>query len=316
MVRKIYFRNKRYYNKTNIIQKCYIFSIVLVFCLFSFLNPLTGQVENWTHFRGSKLNGIANTELVPVIFNDTLNVKWKTDIFGRGWSSPVIFGDQVWVTTATEDGKELFAVNLDFESGNIGRKISLFKPDSVMQKHSLNSYATPTPCIEKVFVYAHFGSLGTACINTFSGSAICSAYDSQTCEEKWRGIRGTGGTISMPFYENGIIYYYTGMLTKESGKKFSEILAVNPDGKGNITNSHILWKKEVEPLQILTPLIKDGLIYTVDTRNVLNCIDSKTSEMIWSVKLTDKYNSSPVYASGNIYIGSVGGEVLVLREGT
>jgi outer membrane protein assembly factor BamB len=386
-------------------MKYYIAHISLIFCLSFILKPAMSQKENWTHFRGSNLNGIANTEMVPVFFNDTLNVKWKTEISGKGLSSPVIHGDQVWITTASEDGKELFAVCLDFESGSIRNKIRVFAPDSVMQKNSLNSYATPTPCIEKGFVYVHFGSLGTACINTFNGevvwkrtdlkcdhmqgpgssvvlykdllilhfdgndirfivalnksngdvvwrkerpveiydqineasrkayitpiiidvngkdmlisngSGICSAYNPQTGEEIWRVIRGSGGTISMPFYENGIVYYYTGLLTNESGKKFSEILAINPDGKGDITNSGILWRKEVETLQLLTPVIKNGLIYTVDTRNVLTCIDAKTSETIWTVKLKDKYNSSPIYTSGNIYFGSVRGEVLVIREG-
>lgn len=386
-------------------MKNYTIALTLVFCLLLIMNPVLGQVEKWTHFRGSSLNGIANTVEAPIIFNDTFNVKWKTEIPGKGLSSPVIYEDQVWITTSSEDGKELFAICLDFESGDIRYNIRLFTPDSVMPKNPLNSYAIPTPCIEKGFVYAHFGSLGTACINTFNGevvwkrsdfkcdhmqgpgsspvlykdlvimhfdgndvrfivalnksngelvwlkerplgiyehineasrkayitpiiinvngkdmlisngSAICSAYEPQTGEEIWRVIRGTGGTISMPFYENGIVYYYTGLLTKESGTKFSEILAINPDGTGDITNSGILWKKEVETLQLLTPVIKNGLIYTVDTRNVLTCIDAKSSETIWSVKLKDKYNSSPVYASGNIYFSSVGGEVLVVREG-
>jgi len=119
----------------------------------------------------------------------------------------------------------------------------------------------------------------------------------------------------MPFHENGIVYFYTGLLN-ESGKKFSEILAINADGKGDITNSGIIWRKEAETLQLLTPVIINGLIYTVDTRNILTCINAKTSETIWSMKLKDKYNSSPIYASGNIYFSSIKGEVLVIREGS
>ncbi len=386
-------------------MKYYIIHIALIFCLLVILKPAMSQMGNWTHFRGSNLNGIADTSEVPVFFNDTVNVKWKSEIRGKGLSSPVIYEDQVWLTTASEDGKDLFAVCLDFESGDIRYNISLFTPDSVMRKHDFNSYATPTPCIENGFVHANFGSLGTACINTIdgsivwkridfkcdhmqgpgsspilykellilhfdgndirfivalnkstgdvvwleerpmeiyeqineasrkayitpiiiningkdlmisNGSGICSAYEPQTGKEMWRVIRGIGGTISMPFYENGIVYYYTGLLPNESGKKNSEILAINPDGKGDITNSGILWRKEVETLQLLTPVIKNGLIYTVDTRNVLTCIDGETSETIWSFKLKDKYNSSPVYASGNIYFSSIGGEVLVIKEG-
>jgi len=363
------------------------------------------QVENWTHFRGSSLDGISETDNVPVFFNDSLNVKWKTEISGKGHSSPVIYGDQVWITTASDDGKELLAVCLNFDTGKIIHRISLFTPDTIMRINALNSYATHTPCIEEDFVYSHFGSLGTACINTLNGevvwrrtdlkcdhmqgpgsspilyknllilhydgndvrfivalnksngdivwekerpidiyaqinessrkayitpiiiningkdmmisngSGICSAYEPLTGEEIWREVRGKGGTISMPFQENGIVYFYTGLLN-ESGKKFSEILAINADGKGDITNSGIIWRKEAETLQLLTPVIINGLIYTVDTRNILTCINAKTSETIWSMKLKDKYNSSPIYASGNIYFSSIKGEVLVIREGS
>ena len=387
------------------IIKYNIINIAFIFCSLFASKPATSQTESWTHFRGSSMNGIANTEKVPVFFKDSLNIKWKTEITGKGLSSPVIYGDQIWITTASEDGTELFAVCLDFKTGKILHSIGLFAPDSLIQINALNSYATPTPCIEEGFVYTHFGSLGTACINTVNGevvwkrtdlkcdhmqgpgsspvlykdllilhfdgndirfivalnkstgdivwlkerpieiyaqidelsrkayitpiiinvngkdmmisngAGICSAYEPQTGEEIWRVVRGTGGTISMPFYEDEIVYFYTGTLADESGKKISEILAVNPDGKGDITNSGILWRKEAEPLQLLTPVIKNGLIYTVDARNILTCFDAKTSETIWTEKLNNKYNSSPVYASGNIFFGSIRGEVLVIKEG-
>jgi outer membrane protein assembly factor BamB len=68
-------------------------------------------------------------------------------------------------------------------------------------------------------------------------------------------------------------------------------------------------------LQLLSPLVKDGLIYTVDTRNNLYCLDAKTGRVVYSRKLKQKYNSSPVYANGNIYFTSVRGETLVLKSG-
>ncbi|HOF21106.1 MAG TPA: hypothetical protein PLO24_07620, partial [Bacteroidales bacterium] len=54
------------------------------------------QDNNWTHFRGSGLNGIASVETVPLNWNDDSGFRWKTDIHGRGWSSPVVYGDQIW----------------------------------------------------------------------------------------------------------------------------------------------------------------------------------------------------------------------------
>ena len=74
-----------------------------------------------------------------------------------GYSSPVVYNNQIWVTTARSDGKELYAVCTDFQTGKIIYDIKVFTPDEVERKHSLNTYATPTPCIEKGFVYVHYG---------------------------------------------------------------------------------------------------------------------------------------------------------------
>jgi outer membrane protein assembly factor BamB len=66
---------------------------------------------------------------------------------------------------------------------------------------------------------------------------------------------------------------------------------------------------------LLTPLVKDGLIYTVDSQGTLLCLDAKTGETVWSEKLRVKYNSSPVWVAGHIYFNSIHGETLVIREG-
>ena len=84
------------------------------------------QEDNWTHFRGTNLNGISKDCLVPVSWNDTTNVIWKTNIRGRGWSSPVVEGNQVWLTTATTDGKEMSAICVDFSTGELLFDILLF----------------------------------------------------------------------------------------------------------------------------------------------------------------------------------------------
>ncbi len=363
------------------------------------------QDNNWTHFRGSGLNGIASVETVPLNWNDDSGFRWKTDIHGRGWSSPVVYGDQIWITTATDDGRELFAVCADFRNGKIIHDIKVFSVSDVEGKHSLNSYATPTPCIEKGFVYVHFGSNGTACINTSNGnivwtrtdlkckhvqgpasspvlyknllilhyegtdvrfitalnkstgqtvwktdrpqkpyepltvigrkayvtplilnvkgkdllitngSAVCNAYNPDTGEEVWSLIGGAESTIAMPFSENGVLYYYTGFMRDPSGTEYSELMAVNPDGKGDITASNIIWKKRSGRLQLLTPVIKDGLIYTVDSNNNLMCIEAETGKEVWTTRVRANFNASPVLAAGRIYFFSVRGDVLVIRPG-
>lgn len=92
-------------------------------------------------------------------------------------------------------------------------------------------------------------------------------------------------------------------------------MAVDPNGLGDITKSNILWRFKSPILQLLTPLIKDGIIYTIDTRNNLFALDAKTGTLVYTKKLKDKYNTSPVYAEGKIYFISVKGETLVLNAG-
>ena len=84
--------------------------------LFGALAQLSSQNNNWTHFRGSSLNAIAEANDIPLTWNDSL-IKWKTKIHDKGYSSPVVYDNQVWVTTAKPDGKELYAVCTDFQTG-------------------------------------------------------------------------------------------------------------------------------------------------------------------------------------------------------
>lgn len=367
---------------------------------------LQAQQNNWTHFRGSNLNGISSDTQLPLHWNDSTNVAWKVDIAKKGWSSPIVYGDQIWLTTATEDGRQLGALCLDFNTGNKLFDLNIFQPDSVYPKHSINSYATPTPCIEEGFVYLDYGSYGTACLKTSdasilwkrndlkcehvqgpasspiiykdllilhyegtdvqylvalnkhtgetiwkterpaavyepllpigkkayitplivtvngkdllisNGSAACIAYDPETGKEVWRVVQGEDSTIAMPIAENGTVYFYTGFVTPKEGEKYTELLAVNPDGKGDITTTNVLWRFKSPILQLSTPIITDGLIYTIDTHNTLYCLDAKTGKEMYSKKLKSKYNASPVADASNIYFTSVKGETLVLKKGS
>jgi len=120
----------------------------------------------------------------------------------------------------------------------------------------------------------------------------------------------------MPFTENGILYWYTGYKIID-GKKITDLLAVNPDGKGDITATNVIWTKKDESLsnQMLTPVIKDGLIYTVTTLNNMMTIDAATGKELWNKKVTAAYNASPLYIDGNIWFFSIKGDILVLKAG-
>lgn len=148
-----------------------------------------------------------------------------------------------------------------------------------------------------------------------NGSAVCIAYNPDTGEEIWRIVEGENTTIAMPIFENDNLFFYTSIVTPAKGASYSELLAVNPNGSGDIAASNVLWRFKSPILQLLTPLIKDGLIYTIDTQNNLFCLDARTGKTIYTKRMTDKYNASPLYAGGNIYFISTNGETLVMKEG-
>ena len=75
--------------------------------------------ENWPQFLGSVGDGTTDDADIPTTWSEDKNVAWKTAIHGRGWSSPVIYGNQVWLTTATPDGKELSVLCLDKQTGKM-----------------------------------------------------------------------------------------------------------------------------------------------------------------------------------------------------
>ncbi len=384
-----------------------IFLTGAIFIILLFISDRTnGQEKNWTHFRGTNLNGKAENENIPLKWDDSA-VKWKVEIHDKGYSSPVVYNDQIWVTTAKADGKDLYAMCIDFKTGKILFDIKTFSPGEAGGKHSVNTYATPTPCIEKGFVYVHYGNMGTACINTSSGSivwkrddlqcknihgpgsspviyknliilhydgsdvryivaldktngkevwrterpaepyepltavgklayitpfiinvkgkdmlisngsAICQALDPVTGKEIWNLVDGAETTIAMPFTENGVLFWYSGFMVAADGSTFSDLLAVRPDGNGDIRGTNIIWKKQDDQSdnQMLSPVIKDGLIYTVTTRNNMMCIDAETGKELWSKHVNSNFNASPLYIDGNVWFFSIKGELLVLKAG-
>jgi outer membrane protein assembly factor BamB len=148
-----------------------------------------------------------------------------------------------------------------------------------------------------------------------NGSAICQALDPNTGREIWRLVDGAETTVAMPFTEKGILYWYTGFNKNSEGKQITDLLAVNPDGKGDIAATNIIWCKKDESLsnQMLTPVIKNGLIWTATTMNNMMCIDASNGKELWNKHMTSAWNASPLYVDGNVWFFSIKGEVLVLK---
>ncbi len=141
------------------------------------VSGLTRAAENWPQFRGPDGDGLSQETGLPVTWSESEHVAWKTAIHGRGWSSPVIWDDQIWMTTAPEDGKQLYAVCVDRATGRIVHDVLVFEIAEPQFCYPLNSYASPTPFIEAGRVWVHFGVHGTACLDTDFGKVLWTRQD-------------------------------------------------------------------------------------------------------------------------------------------
>jgi len=353
--------------------------------------------DNWAEFRGPDGQGHAEASNLPREWSESQNVVWKTAIHGRGWSSPVIWGKQIWMTTGTPDGKELSVICVDRESGKILLDHKLFevaKPDELWRK--FNSYASPTPVLEEGRVYVHFGTYGTACLDSKAGRVLwarndmpcnhwrgagsspilwknlliltfdgydfqyLTALDKKTGKTVWRADRKhdfgttdgdakkgfstpivievggrpelissasaatsaldpmTGKVIwtvtykghspaSRILYGNGLLYFTTG-----AG---GEVLAVKPDGQGDVTSTHIAWRAKVGAHKP-SPLLVDDLLYVVNDGGVASCLDAKTGAQAWKQRLGGSgYSASPLFADGAIYFFAEDGSAVALQPG-
>ena len=126
---------------------------------------------DWPQFRGPDGQGHSDAEGIPLHWSETQNVSWKTALPGKGWSSPVISRNQIWMTTATAEGKSLRAVCVDRKSGRILHDVEALRVDIAGSKHVQNGFASPTPVLDGTHVFVHYGPRGTVCLNT-DGSTV------------------------------------------------------------------------------------------------------------------------------------------------
>jgi outer membrane protein assembly factor BamB len=129
-----------------------------------------GSAENWPRFRGPTGQGLSSEKGLPLHWTSSSNVAWKTAIPGDGWSSPIVWDERVFVTTATENGTKCHVLALDARTGQVLWDKRVFE-QVPRRKENKNSYATPTPCADGQRVYAVFGD-GSIAALTFDGSLV------------------------------------------------------------------------------------------------------------------------------------------------
>ena len=270
--------------------------LLALFCLAHITLLSQTTRSDWTHFRGSKLNGVSLERGFPLSWNDSTNISWKFPDPGKGWSSPLVYGEQVWITTASRESQEMRAICLDLQSGEELHNLLIFRPESLHRIHAVNSYATPTGAIEAGFIYLHVGRYGTACLNTSTGERIWERTDIQ-CEH----IQGPGSSLML--YKDKLIVHM-------EGTDLQQILALDK------RSGKTIWRTE-RPADLYEDMADIGkkafitpIVVNVKGRDLLIsngssvCIayDAETGKEVWRVvQGEDSTISMPVEGDGLVY---------------
>ena len=188
-------------------------------------SSLANSADSWPEFRGPTGDGHASAHShLPKHWSEDHNVTWKLALPGRGWSTPVVVEKQLWMTSASEEGHELFALVVDQQDGKLINRIPLFTIDSPAPRNPLNSYASPSPVTDGKRVYVHFGTYGIAAIDATSKKVIWSRNDVPLDHQE-----GPGSSLIL--FQNRLIVHY-------DGRDQQFIISLNCD------TGQTLWRSE------------------------------------------------------------------------
>ena len=129
------------------------------------LSGASALADDWPAFRGPTGQGHSAEADLPLEWDESHNIAWKTPVPGLGWSSPVVADGRVWLTTALDDdGGSLRVLAFDVDTGREVVNAEVFRVTDSRAPNPKNSLASPTPVVDGNRVYVHFGAYGTAAL--------------------------------------------------------------------------------------------------------------------------------------------------------
>ncbi len=266
--------------------------------------------DSWTQFRGPNGSGLSRSTGLPTTWDEKTNVVWKMAIPGKGWSSPVVLGKQVWLTTAPADGTTRHALCIDRDTGAVVKDIKVFDtPKPLYTMIAFNSHASPSPVIEEGRVYVHFGCAGTACIDTKTFKVLWTRTDLK-CNH-WRGPGSSpvlhGELLFLTF--DGYDRQYVAALNKSDGKtvwlkdRSIDYQTDNGDLKKAYSTPAIVTVDGKE--QLVSPAAGGTEAY-----------EPKTGKLLWTVHHRGSMNAAapPLVGLGRVYVDiAYGSKLLAIR---
>jgi outer membrane protein assembly factor BamB len=224
------------------------------------------------------------------------NIQWTNSdlkyppVHGNG-GSPIIAGDHLIFTC--DGGSDPFVVALDVASGR--EKWRFRRPFDPAKKFA---FSTPTLITDKR------GRSQVIC----PGAGSTSALDPETGREIWRCQHGGYSVIPKPLYSHGLVIFSTSYDSPE-------VIAVRPEGDGDITETHVEWSLKKGAPHTPSLVVVGNELYMVADKGVATCVDAATGKQHWQERLGGNFSSSLVYADGKLYVQSEEGPTTVIRPG-
>ena len=260
---------------------------------------------DWPEFRGPGRQGHSEVAELPVEWSPAVRrgIRWQVPVAGIGWSSPVVAGGRIYLTTAVPEGgaekpgvaRSLRALCLEATDGRLVWQREVFvQTADAPAVHKKNSHASPTPVFEAGRLYVHFGHQGSACLEAADGAIVWS-----TREFAYAPVHGNGGS---PVLEGGLFIFNADAAEKPA------VIALDQ------ATGQLRWRFErvseaKNKFSFSTPLVIEvnGARQLITAGSgVVNALDPVTGRELWKVRYGDGYSvvPRPVFAHGMIYVGT------------
>jgi outer membrane protein assembly factor BamB len=211
-------------------------------------------------------------------------------VHGSG-GSPVLVDDALVFSCDGSDKQ--FVVALDCQSGKL-----LWQTDRKCTYYKKFSFSTPLVIEVK----------GRKQVVSAGSGAVC-AYDPATGREIWR-VRYDGySVVPRPVFGHGLVYV-------SSAFERATLLAIRPDGQGDVTETHVAWTIGKGAPHNPSPLLVGDELYLVSDQGLASCLDAVTGKVHWQERLGGTYSASPLYAGGKVYFQDEAGTGVVVKAGT
>ena len=366
--------------------------VAVALALIGALIPDPARADNWPRFRGPAGSAVSAESGLPEQWDVHRNVRWKTAIPGEGSSSPIVWGNRVFLTSSEDEGFFRRLHCLDLVSGAL--LWSTQTEDACPELTSaLTGHAAPTPTTDGERVFAWFGNAGLSCYD-FSGHQtwhvnlgafeselglasspvlvedrlilVCDhdgtrfksfdsflialeprtgrtlwktprpgqlrswstpiavdnvagtelminaqdelrAYDARSGQLRWSVSGMTPWVTPSPVAAHGLIFAHSG--------RDGPALAVRPGGRGDVTESHVAWRRPRGAPYVCSPLVYHDYLYLLNETGILTCFAARTGELKYRQRLAGKFYASPVAGENRLYLLSESGITWVIRAG-